>query len=318
MSDKGIGNLWSTERVKIAGREFYRIPRAEWNKHMKVLFPDKVHLYADNDGPAVMFPYYPFDDRLEFPAQSTTEDVGFLIKAGIVSHSVDFSARASALGGFPATKLMLFAEDDWYAECFSVLTAHGWMVNGDIPRELIDRLEAIEGKGIYERVKTQLSIGFADGDDTWEIFLYELAATHFAPPLSRLWYAANMLSLYYIHRDDMRTGYLWCEYHMRMRYELFALKHIEMTEKNRESGMKGGQADKKRERYQVLDKLAGQRFKVMAFASDREFIRLAKAMAAEYDSKAETTLFTVGGKPLSIKWYDEWASHFRSMARRAE
>lgn len=318
MSDKSIGNMWGTERVKIAGREFYRVPRAEWNKRMKELFPGKEHLYADNDSPAVLFPYYPFDDRLEFPAQSTTEDVGFLIKAGIVSHSVDFSDRPSALGGFPATKLMLFAEDDWYGECFSVLTAHGWMVNGNIPSELIERLESVEGEGIYERVKDQLSSGFETGDDSWEVYLYELAATHFSPPLSRLWYAANMLSLFYVHHDDMRTGYLWCEYHMRMRYELFALKHIEMTEKNRESGMKGGQAEKKRERYQILDRLAGQKFKVMAFASDREFIRIAKSMAADYDSKADSPLFTVGGKSLSKKWYDEWASHFRSVARGTE
>lgn len=314
MSDKSASNVWGAERIKIAGREFYRIPRAEWNKRMKEMFPGRDDL-RDDGTDAVLFPYYPFDDRLEFPAQSTTEDVGFLIKAGIVSHNVDYSARTSAFGGFPATKLVLFAEDDWFGECFSVLTAHGWLVNGTIPKEIIRKLESVEGEGIYERVKSQLSIGFNDGDDTWEVYLYELAATHFAAPLSRLWYAANMLSLFYVHHDDLRTGYLWCEYQMRMRYELFALKHIEMTEKNRESGMKGGQADKKRERYQVLDRLAGQKFKVMAFASDREFIRLAKSMAVEYDSKAETPLFTVGGKPLSTKWYDEWASHFRSIAK---
>jgi hypothetical protein len=300
--------------VKIAGREFYRIPRSDWNKHMKLMFPSLADKFANDNGPSVLFPYYPFDDRLEFPAQSPVDDAGFLIKNGIASHNVDIGARAGT-EGFAARKLLLFAEDDWYGECFSVLSAHGWMTDGDLSHELLVRLQAIEGVDIRERVKDLFSFGFEDGDRTWEIYLYELAATHFTKPLSRLWYAANMLSLYYIHRDDLRLGYLWCEYHMRMRYELIALKHIEMTEKNRESGMKGGQADKRRKRYDVLDRLARHNFKAMAFASDKEMVRIAKSLAAEYDAQAPEPLFTVGHKALSSKWYDDWASHFRLLAK---
>ncbi len=95
----------------------------------------------------------------------------------------------------------------------------------------------------------------------------ELAAKHFSEPLSRLWYVANMMSLYYAHYDDMRFGYLWSEYRTKMRYELFALKHLKMAEKNRESGQKGGQADKKSRTVRYSKplgptKIQGNRFRV--------------------------------------------------------
>lgn len=285
---------------------------------MRLTFPSAAERFQDDNGPAVLTPHYPFDDRLEFPSQPPLDDAGWLIKAGIASHHVTFGSR-KGLEGFSAKDLHLFAEDDWYGECFSVLTAHHWMVNGDFSRDLLARLQEVEGRDVQDRVRKKYSIGFSEGDDTWETFLYELAAKHFTPPLSRLWYAANMLSLFYIHRDDLRLGYLWCEYHMRMRYEPFALKHMELVEKNRESGKQGGQGDKKKERYTALNELALKRIHEIAFAKDRDCVRVARQLAGRYDKEhPDNPLFSVKGKTLSPTWFEEWLDHFREIVRKAQ
>lgn len=319
-------------KVKIAGQEFYAIPGKEWREEMEKigLYPprkvDGSGQYLENDSRTILMPYYPPDDKLDFPGGPKLDDCGWLVQSGIAQHSVPgrepprpSEERSNLAKGFAATQLNVFSEMDWYGECFGVLEAHGWTEHGTISVDLLKRLMEVEGPDIVDEAREKFGGSKPDDDNTWKAYLLELAATHFTEPLSRVWYAANMQSLFYCRYDDLRLGYLWAEYLMKMRAELFALKHIEMTERNRENGLKGGQSDKKLERYQVLNRLARQQhFKELAFASDRDGIRVARKIAAEYDKGADTPLFTVRGKDLSKDWYGEWLGQFRHMARGIE
>lgn len=293
--------------VKMAGREFQEVPRS--------LLP----FSRGNEGEEiVLMPVITPDDKIEFPGHPPFEGVGPFVKAGIAQHQLDFMEMPSAWTSgeaterFTATQLTVLSEMDWYGECFSVIEAHGWTKGGILTESMLNRI--VDAEGNSELVaEAQTKYG-----ENYGAYLEEIAAKHFAPPLSRLWYAANMKSLYYCHYDDLRFGYLWAEYQIKMRAELFALKHLELTERNRVSGLKGGQADKKRERYSVLDGLGKQRFKELAFASDRDGVRVAKRMAADYDKGADTPLFRLNGKDLSRNWYGDWLAHFRHIARGIE
>lgn len=293
--------------VKVAGREFQKVPRS--------VLP----FWREGEGDElVMMPVLPPDDKKEFPGRPAFEGIGPLLQSGISQHKLDFMRVPAAYGAersvehFTATDLVVLDEVDWYGECFCVLEAHGWTDHGEITSEMIQRIiEAEDDPGIVARSQ-------AEHGDNHKTYLLEKAAKHFAPPLSRLWYVANMMSLFYCHYDDMRFGYLWAEYQIKMRAELFALKHQEMSERNRENGAKGGQRDKKLERYQVLNHLGRQRFKDLAFASDRDAVRLARQMAAQHDKGADDPLFAVNGKDLSRNWYEEWLSSFRRLARGIE
>ena len=55
-------------------------------------------------------------------------------------------------------------------------------------------------------------------------------------PLSRLWYAANILALIYVYRDDFKAGYLYGEYRQRLWSEADILR----SKKVQSSAMKGG------------------------------------------------------------------------------
>lgn len=101
-------------------------------------------------------------------------------------------------------------------------------------------------------------------------------------------------------------------------YEEYAAKKIEEIEKNRQNGMNGGQAERKAERYRVLNELAMKQRDKFAFASEKENIRFAKRLAAEYDSGADTPLFMERKKPLSTGWYGEWLSQFLMQVRRLQ
>ncbi len=65
---------------------------------------------------------------------------------------------------------------------------------------VIQRVIEIEGPEFIDEAQRKYGTG-------WRIFVGEVAAAHFAPALSRLWYAANMMALYYVHHDDMRLGF---------------------------------------------------------------------------------------------------------------
>lgn len=116
-------------------------------------------------------------------------------------------------------------------------------------------------------------------------------------------------------QDAFKIGFLYRDAWWKFQHEKAALKYYEIIEKNRKSGQKGGQGDKKRERYEVLNSLARQKFREIAFASDREGARIAKSLAAAYDVKADEPLFMINNKGLSKKWYDEWLVNFRQIAR---
>jgi len=293
-----------------AGHQFYRIPARDWREHLRGLGINKTVEGDETAEDDILHPVFPLDPKLEFPSSPPLEDAGIFVKSGIAQHTVWTRSNGNAppftfpnFKGFSAIQLALFTEDDWYGECFQVLEAHGWTKCGDLVDSLLAKVIDAEGVDTIEAAKTKYGT-------EWTSYILELAARHFTEPLSRLWYVANMKSLYYCHYDDLRLGYLWCEYRVKMRYELFALKHIEVTEKNRESGLKGGQADKRRARYDTLNSLALKRMDSMLVASDRERLRTAKAMAREYDAKTDEPLFSNGLKPLSDSWYRDWISHF--------
>lgn len=295
--------------IKRAGREFIQVPRLEFESMAGKFTPDKPSEY-------VMIPNRKPDDKLNFPGSATFEDIGAMVSSGIASHDVNRGRSKFTHGEWPggivARQINIFDEMDWHMECLSVLSAHGWIDrNANISDALLEKLNEYIDSEYIEALKEV-------SEDGWQPHLFEQAAFYFSEPLSRIWYVANMMCLYYMHHDDMRVGYFWCEYQKRMQYEETALKHMEIIEKNRENGQKGGQADKKRERYRVLDLLARQRSNEFAFASDRAGAIAAKHMAAEHDKSTGEGLFSINGKALSLGWYSEWFAHFRAICRSGE
>ncbi|MCX5578560.1 hypothetical protein [Kaistia terrae] len=298
--------IWDYPIVKLGIHEFYQVPRRNYRESMWLRGPED-----DVDG-YVLMPIRPKDDKLDFPGNPTLESVGSTMRSGVAvySHRDVFGAVQN---GVAATDLAVFNPIDLYFECAFVMGAHGWAEpGGELSDELLSRVIEVEGIDFVAKAKKRF------GEAGWYAYAGEVAARHFAAPLSRLWYVANLMSLCVAHKDDLRLGYLWAEYRIKMSYEVFALRHIEVKEKNRASGLKGGQADKKRERYHVLDRLARQHVKELAFASDRDALRIARRLTVEHDAKADAPLFSVNGKALSRDWLDEWLRHFRQAARGVE
>ncbi|OYR13062.1 hypothetical protein [Brucella thiophenivorans] len=295
--------------VEFAGHKFRSVPRKDYSLFLDV---------GASGEDFILFPETPDDDYLEFPGSEHAkfQEYGPYVSAGIASYEVHRGGKThfttgEDLGGFTARDVSFFSEIDWHGECFYVLEAHRWTVSGKISSELQEKLSQLEGADFIEDAREQ-------GGENWQSLLLETAAKHFAKPLSRLWYVANMMALYYVHEDDIRFGYFWCEYQVKKRHELFALKHMELTKKNRENGKNGGQAEKKAERYEVLNRLARMNYKEMVPVSDRERRRKAKQLAAKYDTENGTCLFVERRKPLSDGWYDEWITQFLIIARGVE
>lgn len=116
-----------------------------------------------------------------------------------------------------------------------------------------------------------------------------------------------------------RIGYIIGRHHealLKKPWEEHAVARLKHVNKNREHGAKGGQAEKKRERYKALDMLARENLNSFLYASDAQAIRKAKELAAKNDKEASEPLFMQGGKPLSRAWFDEWLAHFRQQARQ--
>lgn len=298
----------------IAGTDFHVIP----GSYFKKLFGVGPAALDFEDDAEHLLPVVAPDNGLEFPANPDLEDAGLIVRAGIASHGVDPAKRNlpatlsfdAPLPGFSALALATEMPDgfDWYAACMKVITAHGW-ADGGGPTDKVLRIVA-------EAEPEWFADLTAREDEHWPLLVYEKAATYTVTPLSRLWYAANMLSLYYVHEEDILVGFLWSEYRMRLRYEQPALRHLGVVEKNRENGLKGGQGDKKQERYRTLNGLAISRLNDIAFVSDGEAARSARRWAADYDKGVAEPLFLERGKPLSRAWYDEWLAQFRPIARK--
>lgn len=162
------------------------------------------------------------DAKLEFPTDSEPSFAGQrFVASGAVVH--EFSCRVTASDDvrtepFSANELLVFDDCEMDFECLSVLEAHGWIGRDARPsREIIRRVSSIDGACSLTRAKIEHC-------DVWEVFILERAALHFAKPLSRLWYAANLRALYYVHYDDLRLGFLWAEYKYRMKFEANALR----------------------------------------------------------------------------------------------
>lgn len=113
-----------------------------------------------------------------------------------------------------------------------------------------------------------------------------------------------------------KVGFLYHDAWWKARHEEAARKHYEMLDKNKKNGKKGGHADKKRNRYIVLDRLARENINKFIHVSDKEAARIAKALADNYDRKATDKLFQNRGKGLSLEWYSEWLTCFRRSARK--
>lgn len=151
-----------------------------------------------------------------------------------------------------------------------------------------------------------------------------------ADPLSSEWYAANIYHAAWMTLRDFEEnrwdslfhrafdlGRKFEEYEMRRRHLKTITAKLEHDTKNREHGAKGGQAEKKRERYKTLDTLARENLNSFLYASDAQAVRKARELAARHDKGAAEPLFVQGSKPLSRAWFDEWLANFRRQSRQA-
>lgn len=100
-------------------------------------------------------------------------------------------------------------------------------------------------------------------------------------------------------------------------HESAALRTYENIARNRKSGLLGGQAAKKQERYEVLNKLAKDNLLKFQFVSDAQAKRAARSLAASHDRGADAPLFQINNKPMSDAWFDDWLSAFRAAMSQA-
>lgn len=112
-------------------------------------------------------------------------------------------------------------------------------------------------------------------------------------------------------RDAWDAGRLWEAALTKWRFENEILKARKQADKRRENGRQGGTAARRAEQYKVLSSLA-QKKKGFAFASDAQAIRLARALASDYDRGASDHLFQRAGRQLSYAWFADWLAEFRS------
>lgn len=337
--------------VNIAGRLFQEIPQRD----LRALFstiPMGGIVGDESDDPdkLILWPVSFVDDYAEFPAGAKLQMVGAWAQAGVSSHQLvplgtdarddgspidddeiegivvraveQLHAVSSAAKDAPAARewrgvsarqLKLLPYDDAMEPFWAVLDSHRWWdwLKGAPAPDLMGRIEA-RSRGAVEDAKRSY------GDD-WGVFVMELGAYYFAEPFSRLWYAANLVSLFHCHRDHLRFGYLLAEYRMKMRWEQPALAYEAQMERNRENGKKGGQADLRQRRISTLDRLALQNLdRLPELPRDKDYFKFAKKLAAEHDRETGEHLFSVGGKPLAQTWFADWLSQFRVKVREAK
>lgn len=179
----------------------------------------------------------------DFPSESVYLDAFVYAKSGLAWHEIDReddmlrvlsvdSEDADPLSGrgFAADQLQIFHEFDWYLECSRVLQAHGWMnkdgsINRRIHKQAMRNFSADAAESIKKKRPRH-----------YQFFLLQRLAIEKAEPLGRLWYAVNMLSLYYCQRDMLRLGFLWAEYQSRIRHEGDAARGRKSLDSAREGG----------------------------------------------------------------------------------
>ena len=205
---------------KLGGHRFWSVAKSG----MPSLLGESVD--TDSDG-VVLFPYHPPDDKLDFPAKSESYFGYTLASSGVANHTIE---RERPQNGklvvtedmldepFTATQLDVFDSLTMDFECLSVLNAHGWLgPRACVAEHIIQRVAEVDGPCTITKARLEHR-------DNWGAYVLERAALHFSRPLSRLWYAANLYALYYVHYDDLRVGYLWAEYKFRMRVEADAMR----------------------------------------------------------------------------------------------
>ena len=225
------------------GRKFQVFTGAEFNKLFGV---SKSAFHSDEA--RLLIPVSEPDSQLEFPSGASLKDIYYAAASGTVIHKIERDIsygpqkppkiletedglRPEGNHGFAATSLNVFNELDWFGECWGVMEAHGWHDRkGDLGQNILDRV--LERLGACTITNAKLEFR-----EDWQMKVAELAATEFVQPLSRLWYAVNMMSLYYCHRDDLRLGYLWAEYRMRMHVEKNALRGERTAQSARAGGV---------------------------------------------------------------------------------
>lgn len=189
----------------------------------------------------------PDDDHIRFPDEENFESMSILndfgefartgtarhvfLKAGLLQvNQIDLGYPMSRTG-FSARQLQVAgADDDWLGEVIGVLGAHGWN-DGHVflSDEIVERVRKAVGQEVIDDARETHG-------ENWRAFILEVAAAYFVRPLTRLWYAANLVSLYFVHQDDMTFGYLWAEYNVRLRHETDAVR----GSKTKKSASAGG------------------------------------------------------------------------------
>lgn len=199
----------------------------------------------------ICIPYREPDDQLEFPVSPKFDDLYFASASGKALHDVDRERgygphplpklietaegiRVEGEKGFLATDLSVFSECDWFGECWGVMRAHGWHdPRGGLSQHIIDSVCKELGPCAVTRAKLEFG-------ENWQTRVAELATLHLVQTLSRLWYAVNMMALYYCHYDDLRLGYLWAEYRMRMSLEKDAMRGESVVRSAKSGGLSRG------------------------------------------------------------------------------
>ncbi len=232
------------------GRSFHVLKGSEFNKMFGGIggrvYDDDEQIFLKRTEP---------DDKLEFPSSPHLDDYHHIVSSGRVLHNVereraygphqpvklietDEGIRIEGTKGFAATELDIFREDDWFGECWQVMEAHGWhRAGGGLGYHIIDQFR--DEFGACAITKAKLEFG-----ENWEGRIAELASTRLVQPLSRLWYAINMLALYYCHRDEFRLGFLWAEYRMRMHVEKDAVRGENVVKSAKNGGIARGASKK--------------------------------------------------------------------------
>ncbi|MCX2695158.1 hypothetical protein [Ochrobactrum chromiisoli] len=277
--------------VDYMGRKFYAVPKVEVKEEIfslpNRLLPEgkpeqwpklRQQEYSERsipgDGDIVLFPVEIEINEDEKPFPSA-QIIGEYLCAGLSTHRIpEALKRVKEAGGiFITFKDVEVFDDDANLQLMfdysTLLEELGWTEFGEISPMLREKLD---GANIGEAIFSMAGEEMPECPDFWVIWM---ASTLFSAPFSRIWYVTNLMILAAAKsdsplRDDLRLGFLWREYVFKKKHEWAAEKHLELVSKNRENGRKGGQAEKKAERYEVLNRLARINYKEIVPVSEPE------------------------------------------------
>ena len=242
------------ERVQIDGIPFKKL----------ILSDRDPILYLDTEVPEN-------DNKRDFPGKTELSIFGPYYRSGLVTHT---DARAFSLLGMPLKKVegnpagidLSWDDPDCYevyAVCFDVLMAHGWVNIDPGKSEVSEKVKTCVHREYGESFGDEAKAIFGEN---WETAYYEAASRHLTEPFSRLWYAANILALVYLHQNDFAAGILWSEYHLRLAHEADAMRGAKI----KAAGSEGGRARVRAldtERQSVLSTMALYRSKGHSIAN---------------------------------------------------